>query len=335
MKEVLILLLIIIVMFGMFGIYKSYKKKQRSIYNQYITPSNIKINLYQKGDPNKLIWSYWHSDDLPFPVKLSLASWQYFHPDWTIHMVTKSTLHNFLNPTEFPPSASQSNTNKTVLEALLTWVNGQFDQNIQQSDIIRLLLLEKYGGMWLDSSIILQSRIDSQWFPQNYDSGGFYIDLFTTDQNYKVFESWFISAPKNSPLLKLWKNEFFYALTFKKRADYIQLLQNEKIPIDGINGKEYLMIHCCFLRVIKNNPSKFKIKQSEVCDRNHGPFYYLSSRNWKTSKSVQSLIVPSTNSDITQPIIKLRGGERRELDSQKDLIQQDSVIGKLMCKINM
>jgi hypothetical protein len=313
MKEVLIFTLIIIVMFGMFGIYK--------LYNQYIAPSNITINLYQKGDPNKLIWSYWHSDDLPFPVKLSLASWQYFHPDWTIHMVTESTVHNFLNPTEFPPCI-KSNTDKSSI-----------DKNIQQSDIIRLLLLEKYGGIWLDSSIILQSRIDSQWFPQNYDIGGFYIDAFTTDQNYKVFENWFISAPKNSPFIKLWKKEFFYALTFKKRADYIRLLQNEKIPISGINDKEYLMMHCCFLRIIKNNPSKFKIKQRETCDRNHGPFYYLLSKNWEASQAIKSLIGPSTNSDITQPIIKLRGGERRELDSQKDLIHQDSIIGKLMCKI--
>lgn len=312
MKEVLIFTLIIIVIIVMVGIYKLYNQ------NQFITPSSITINLYQKGDPNKLIWSYWHSDDLPFPVKLSLASWQYFHPDWTIHMVTESTLHKFLNPTEFPPVASQSNT---------------IDQNIQQSDIIRLLLLEKYGGIWLDSSIILQSRIDSQWFPQNYDIGGFYIDNFTTDQNYKVFENWFISAPKNSPLLKLWKKEFFHALTFKKRDDYIQLLQNEKIPIGGIDGKEYLMMHCCFLRIIKNNLSKFKIKQRKVSDKDHGPLYYLSSKNWEASQAIKSLTVPITDSDITQPIIKLRGGERRELDSQKDFIHQDSVIGKLICKI--
>lgn len=268
------------------------------------------LQLHQKGNPEKIIWSYWHDQNLPPVVQLALLSWQHFHPDWTIYFLTSHSLSVFITSLELPPTFSSQS-------------------HAHQADIIRIILLEKYGGIWIDSSIIIQKRIDSQWFPQTYDVGGFYISDFTTDPNYKVFENWFIAAPRNSPLIKAWKNEFFRALSFPKKSDYIAQLEKEKVPINKIKMKEYLMMHCCFIKVLKDNEGKFNIRQIEVGDKQNGPLYYLGSNGWDTDKAVQSLINPDPKSNYIQPVIKLRGGERSALDKKLTQVHPDSVVGKI------
>lgn len=273
------------------------------------------LKLQQKGNPDKIIWSYWHDQNLPQTIKLALFSWQHFHPDWTIYLITSETLPSFLTLSDFPQSFSSQS-------------------HAHQSDIIRILLLEKYGGIWMDASIILQQRIDSKWFPQDYDVGGFYISNFTTDQNFKVFENWFIAAPRNSPLIRAWKHEFFRALEFHNRSDYIAQLEAENLPIGKIISKEYLMMHCCFIKILKNHPNKFRIRQIEVGDPQNGPFYYLTNNKWDIEKSTQALVDSDSTFQYRQPIIKLRGNDRSALEKKLKHAHPKSVIGKIINKIS-
>ena len=54
----------------------------------------------------------------------------------------------------------------------------------RQSDWIRLYVLHKYGGIWIDSSTILTDSF--KWLHnKNSTAFGYYIKKFTTNQNYR------------------------------------------------------------------------------------------------------------------------------------------------------
>jgi hypothetical protein len=56
----------------------------------------------------------------------------------------------------------------------------------RQSDCIRLALLEKYGGIWLDASILLYKSLD--WvIAASMNNVGFYLEKFSIED--KVVES--------------------------------------------------------------------------------------------------------------------------------------------------
>ena len=63
------------------------------------------------------------------------------------------------------------------------------------SDIIRIELLIKYGGTWVDASILMT----------DYEEKYFFKDLFffsVLTDNYTAGSSWFLTSEKNSPILR-------------------------------------------------------------------------------------------------------------------------------------
>ena len=102
-------------------------------------PSQIITNSYLSNDKiPKIIWSYWDSDEIPEIVKLSIKSWKKTSPQYKI---------NFMN---------QKNI-ETLISLPAYWKTLPA---YRQSDIIRLRLLEKYGGVWIDASTILLEDLD-------------------------------------------------------------------------------------------------------------------------------------------------------------------------------
>ena len=63
------------------------------------------------------------------------------------------------------------------------------------SDLLRLELLIRYGGTWIDASVLITE----------YDDSFFYKDLFffkSREEYWFYGSSWFITAEKRSPILK-------------------------------------------------------------------------------------------------------------------------------------
>jgi hypothetical protein len=237
---------------------------------------------------DKIIWSYWDdANDIPYLVKLSVQSWKKSNHEYIIHFMNKTNFTEFVNVSELPPIFNST----THLQ--------------EKADIIRLYVLYKYGGIWVDSSIFITQSLAPIW-NNKYDVGGFFIPLFTNNQNKKVFENWFISAPKQSKLILAWKNEFFRALTdYKNRKEYISDIENNGIDLQNINGKEYLMMHCCYLKII--NDANYNIKQFSSTD-NNGPLQWLCDNNWNILYSSKKLCL-YTNCEVPA-ILKFRGCDR-------------------------
>ena len=69
----------------------------------------------------------------------------------------------------------------------------------RQADVLRLKLLEKYGGIWMDASILLLEN------PDKFVGGD--VTLFTTpgtNNSNPVYENWFIASTKNNEIIKKW-----------------------------------------------------------------------------------------------------------------------------------
>lgn len=260
---------------------------------------------------DRIIWSYWDNEQIPWVVKLALKTWKQNQPQDCICLLTPKTLFSFIDKSDLPPNYQNLFTQR-------------------QADVIRIVLLEKYGGLWMDATFLLGRNIDHLWFPKNYDIGCYEADFFTTNPKVPVLENWFISAPKNSPLIKAWKKEFYFGLTFKTSDDYINYLKTQQFDFQKVNIPSYLMMHCSLMRVL-SSPHSYTIKHFPASEKNDGPFSYLINNNWSSTNSVRYLTKPMSSNTFIPRTIKLRGGERKALESWS-CISKNSIIGKLLLK---
>ena len=90
----------------------------------------------------KLIWCFWHSSDLPKSIEKSIMSWRLYNPNYKIHIINKNNIKEFL-PELNLKNIPNLRENYTLL-----------------SDIIRIHLIYKYGGFWIDASTFSTMSFD-------------------------------------------------------------------------------------------------------------------------------------------------------------------------------
>jgi hypothetical protein len=297
----MIILIIIVTLFLILIIYSCcvHANIQNQIIHDYTLPTIEDINK-----THKIIWSYWDTPECPIIVKLARHTWYKNNPNYLICILTNDTLKNYLAINTFPKKYNQCSIQR-------------------KTDVIRLALLEKYGGFWLDSTILLNESLDNIW-DFNYDVGGYEAEFFTTDEKHPVLESWFLCAPKNNSLITAWKNEFYKAVDSDDYNLYIKNME-KTVNLQNIDMKVYLMIHCCFLKVI-NSEKKYKWKMLPA-GKNNGPFSYLDKCNWNILSAVHYLL---SSSDPVPPVIKLRMPERLLINYYIYYSYNNSIINRLI-----
>lgn len=76
------------------------------------------------------------------------------------------------------------------------------------ADWVRIALLEKYGGVWFDASVICTNSVES-WIAPSDEK----ITMFPMHANDKVHGNWTMAVSKpGHPLLQAWRDEFGNAL---------------------------------------------------------------------------------------------------------------------------
>lgn len=84
-----------------------------------------------------------------------------------------------------------------------------------QSDYVRLYLLETFGGVWMDASLVLNESLESIWsgcLDSAADLGACYgRDASLTTKLWEV-ETFFLCAPKDSKIIRAWRREFQAAI---------------------------------------------------------------------------------------------------------------------------
>jgi len=178
----------------------------------------------------KHIYTYWHDKNYPTIVSKCIESWKRHCPGYTIHIIHSGNIKEYANfKTTIVPS-----------KAFL-------------SDMIRLHVLSKRGGIWLDASVFLNDSLD--WVH------GYQIktncEFLGYDQNHYIshecVESWFFACIPHSRFVSDWKNEFFRTQSFTKISYYIKDLLSSGINLDHIGDKEYLAVYASAQKIIQTN----------------------------------------------------------------------------------
>lgn len=229
----------------------------------------------------KIIWTYWDGD-IPLIVQKCINTWKKHNPDHKIIILNNDTIPSFIKEIK----------------------HAQNDPT-RRSDYVRLYVLNQYGGIWMDSTIICNAPLPIDY---NNEFEGYYINAYTIPELKEcspVIESWFIACRRNNEFIKAWYEEFMRTSKYDTIDGYLESINNEGIQ-HNINIPEYLTIHISAQAVLQRETcNKYKLNLKKAEDT---AFKYLVDNNWDSEKALDAL---SEDKYIDQPIIKLRGDERK------------------------
>jgi hypothetical protein len=215
--------------------------------------------------------------------------------NWTINFISDDDIIKYIPRTAYP--------------------SNFYTLGVQhRADWIRLYLLVNYGGVWLDAGITINSLID---FDNIYnicneskmELAGFYYEKMIKNNNPRSYiEIWFIMGPLKSNLLKLWLNEFEYAISIGfNNYKNLNYKGNEYI-YDKFNV--YLTQHVCLQTVLNK---KINYIPNILLYRAEDNMFKLNHDcNYNQLLIIYRYIYDKEVKKI--PFIKLTGGERNVYD---------------------
>ena len=174
----------------------------------------------------KQIWSYWTGpkNDIFWQCQFS---WMYYARGWKI---------NIINP---------NNIDRWNLDLPSTFSSLT---PAAQSDIIRLDLLYKYGGLWLDATILLVKNL--QWLEKVCSQHRKYAYFACKAWDAYFVESWLIAVNcSHNPHIKKWRDALFSILELSPRV-------TDSIYYSGkryTRNDSYFMIYQCYCYLVDND----------------------------------------------------------------------------------
>lgn len=166
---------------------------------------------------NKRIFTFWKNKDgssseMPSYIKMCLNSWKKYLPDYEIVVLTPSNLDEWIG----------NNYYDKILYEKFTIA--------QQTQAIRAAVLEKYGGIWFDADIIVNTPNIEKFFNENSE-----LNIF----EYRIA---CLKAKKHSRILKKWisgikHNLFMYKYFFKFCFIHFPYKATEMMNWDYLCGK--------------------------------------------------------------------------------------------------
>jgi hypothetical protein len=269
---------------------------------------NIINKIYENFNNNeynipKIIWTYWDNEELPKLISQIIDNNNKILHDWKINVLNDKNINTYLDKTNF---------------------NNKYDSLsvTHKSDYIRLKLLEKYGGVWIDASIIINSQNEFNKLLSdsiNIKSELTAFTLYDKDETHlyhQYIESWFLMVPEKSNIIKLWLTEFENSINIGFEEYNKNIINNNKnIKIDpkiyNINyNNSYLIIYTTLQVVLQ---SKIPHDTIILLLKSEDTMYKLLSTCNFNADCVKSKF--KNKNDTKQiPFIKLRGDDRPNLD---------------------
>jgi hypothetical protein len=236
MSSLIIIILLILIILTLYLKYPNNNIEHFADYETLSAPHNPNYFI------PKLIWTYWDSPEPPKIVKLIIENRTKVLKDYESHTLSEETLKDFISPEDIPANYSK----------LMPQHKG---------DWIRLKLLSLYGGVWLDASIIVNNLND---FTSLYDESvlkqseytGFYVDLGKNSKGMPAYvDNWFIMAPINSNLIKMWLLEYESAIDMGFDV-YLKKIQDQK-NIEWSMSDTYFTAQLCLQVLLQDKLKPF------------------------------------------------------------------------------
>jgi hypothetical protein len=107
---------------------------------------------------------------------------------------------------------------------------------------------------------------------------------------------------------------------FDSLDDYVENVKAQGVNLQNISGTSYLSMHVACQKVLQQPGANYRI---ELLKAEDSAFNYLTKNDWKTNDAIRNLLdckepdKKGLDCDfLKSPIIKLRGHERREIETQ-------------------
>jgi capsular polysaccharide synthesis protein len=123
----------------------------------------------------KIIWFLWLQglDASPFVVRKCYSSWLKHNPGWQVNLLDANNTDQYI-------TLEKTDVTRQAL-----------------SDVLRINLLAKYGGIWVDATCYCTRPVD-EWLPKYFTTGFF---AFERPADDRMISSWFIAALKNNYII--------------------------------------------------------------------------------------------------------------------------------------
>ena len=305
---IVVLIIIIIIMMCVYFIYKPIKYNPKFVSDTHVAVENTRYRI-----PH-IFWAYWHDpDNVPLIVNECFISWRRNYPTYSIIIVNSDTISNFISRDELPRKFDQIKAHQ------------------MRSDFIRLALLRKYGGVWMDASILMMKPIDPIWLDHKYDLAVFNQPILQTIKDKPVAETWFISVPKNSKTIELWSDEFKSGVDdFNTLEEYYDNLEKKGVDLQDLRiVGTYLTIYASFLAIQNKHPELLENIYTEPANNVNNPLYYLLRNNIITCFLFLNNFY-FNNYNKHQCMIKLIGPSRICIDQLSSISHKNSAIRVLV-----
>jgi hypothetical protein len=240
----------------------------------------------------KIIWTYWHPAPAPAFIQACLDNWRQFAPDHQIRVLDRDSL-----------------------DAWLPALRPDFDSlpAYRQADWLRVQLLARHGGIWMDASMLL-SR-DLSWLHETQkrraaDYVGFYIDRYTTRPTLPIIENWMMASVPGGQFVTALAAAFDRALD-EGAETLLQRLQAEGRHARVVQGltedfQRYLLMHVAASDLLDQQPQLARLVLLRAED---GPFAWHAGVGWRKRHLFARLaLAPCPR--MLPAVLKLRGGDR-------------------------
>ncbi len=258
----------------------------------------------------RIIWSYWHGDTRPLVVQRCLANWRMHSRGWEIRLIGPKDFDEFVIAADLPP------TFRALTPA-------------RQSDWLRLYLLQRYGGVWIDASTILTRSLD--WMVEAQAESraqylGFYLQRYTQQADAPIVDSWCVAAPPASSFVTDWYRELCTALALGDEIYLGQLEAEGRMAglRQGIRNPSYLIIHMCGQVVLARGAGH----RLQLWLAEDTAYHFQHHSHWRRLRMYRRLLLHPQ--PLRPPaLVKLRGGERRKLEPylQRGFYRRSSLVG--------
>jgi len=141
------------------------------------------INDYHDGIP-RIIWFFWHGglETAPTIVRICFTSWVQQNPDYSVILVTGESVE--------------------YVECMSSFRRSEQIPIQKQSNLLRLHLLNKHGGVWVDATLFCRRPL-SEWLPREQKLGALFCENYPSRRDRAV-ANFFIAAIPQHPLLIEW-----------------------------------------------------------------------------------------------------------------------------------
>ncbi|WP_236042419.1 capsular polysaccharide synthesis protein [Roseibium aggregatum] len=149
---------------------------------------------------------YWHQGEAEAPplVQRCLQSWRDMNPDWEVTVLDAKTHLDWIEMPELPDTIALSH----------------------YADVLRVSLLERYGGVWVDATIFC-SRPLEDWLPVlTAQSGFFAFSWIPKDRDFikggpkRTIGNWFLASEPAGTVISAWALTTRNYWVGRKKAKY-------------------------------------------------------------------------------------------------------------------